>query len=408
VDFRATRLDSHAKRDCFRQDPVPIALEHGIPIPWQYGVFFHWDIDAARVSRKVPSDVQVERIIPDPIIIGQGLSVIAICMLLFLFLAWKTEQCGSALSSASDIPGWRLIHGDVWREPKGGHVLALFVSIGVQILTAALFLIISKACGLIETINGVGGVTLAISVWISGIVSGLSGGWITSIAALPSKRTFANIIPASIISELFIGIVLAALYYSNAITVVSPIILLTICGFDFAMKFLGYLISLISCHNADNGVNQIPSRVPSRVLATPLRTIFGGFFLCFTVSSQFGWIRRIEKSGRLAVLIGVLAVLVQGFDIGAVLTFLTVSYEDYRWWWPAFGSGFSAFLGLFAMEVYNSGGSVFADRFVGGETVLGVLVVSLVMGSVTFVGSALFMWMAYRKSEASLADLEQN
>lgn len=56
--------------------------------------------------------------------------VSVICFLFVLF-SWKKIDSGE---DAQEEFGWKLVHGDVFRPPRKGMLLSVFVGSGVQVL----------------------------------------------------------------------------------------------------------------------------------------------------------------------------------------------------------------------------------------------------------------------------------
>ncbi|KAG0553054.1 hypothetical protein BDA96_01G562000 [Sorghum bicolor] len=325
------------------------------------------------------------------------------------------EELGGSESGthADELAGWKLVAGDVFREPSHPVLLCVLVGDGVRILGMGVVTIIFAALGFMSPacrgalvtgmlcfylVLGVAAGYTAVSLWKT-VRQGDTGGW-KSVAwrasfAFPGVGfavfTVLNCVlwyngsTGAVPFLLFVVILLLWFFVSVPLTLAGGLLASRVRHIEFPVK-----------------TNKIARQVPAAqcspwVFVAVAGTLpFGTLFieLFFIMSSL--WLGRVYYVfGFLLVVLSLLVTVCA--EVSVVLTYMGLCVEDWRWWWRAFfASGSVALYTLsyavyyLVFELHSLAGPVSAALYVG-YSLLMALAVMLATGAVGLGASFCFV-----------------
>ncbi|PQM37693.1 transmembrane 9 superfamily member 12 [Prunus yedoensis var. nudiflora] len=280
-----------------------------------------------------------------------------------------------------ELSGWKLVVGDVFREPDSSKLLCVMVGDGVQITGMAVVTIIFAAFGFMSPASqrmlltgmiilylflGIIAGYVAVRMWRT--IKGTSEGW-------RSVSWF--------VACFFPGIVF----------------LILTCLSLFSEGFLGTRAEAIQFPVR---TNQIPREIPARKYPSWLLVLgagtlpFGTLFieLFFILSSI--WIGRFYYFFGFLLIVLLLLVIVCA-EVSVVLTYMHLCVEDWRWWWKAFFASGSVSLYVFlysinylVFDLQSLSGPVSAILYLGYSLIMATAIM-LSTGTIGFLMSFYFV-----------------
>ncbi|XP_048435257.1 transmembrane 9 superfamily member 12-like [Pyrus x bretschneideri] len=311
-----------------------------------------------------------------------------------------------------ELSGWKLVVGDVFREPDSPKLLCVMVGDGVQITGMAVVTIIFAAFGFMSPASrgmlltgmiilylflGIIAGYVAVRMWRT--IKGTSEGWrsvswfvacffpgivfviltILNFILWGSKSTGA--LPISLY------FILISLWFCISVP-------LTLLG-----GFLGTRAEPISYPVR---TNQIPREIPARKYPSWLLVLgagtlpFGTLFieLFFILSSI--WLGRFYYVFGFLFIVLMLLVIVCA-EVSVVLTYMHLCVEDWRWWWKAFFASGSVSLYVFlysinylVFDLQSLSGPVSAILYLGYSLIMATAIM-LSTGTIGFLMSFYFV-----------------
>ncbi|KAB2610759.1 phagocytic receptor 1a [Pyrus ussuriensis x Pyrus communis] len=311
-----------------------------------------------------------------------------------------------------ELSGWKLVVGDVFREPDSPKLLCVMVGDGVQITGMAVVTIIFAAFGFMSPASrgmlltgmiilylflGIVAGYVAVRMWRT--IKGTSEGWrsvswfvacffpgivfviltILNFILWGSKSTGA--LPISLY------FILISLWFCISVP-------LTLLG-----GFLGTRAEPISYPVR---TNQIPREIPARKYPSWLLVLgagtlpFGTLFieLFFILSSI--WLGRFYYVFGFLFIVLMLLVIVCA-EVSVVLTYMHLCVEDWRWWWKAFfASGSVSFyvflysINYLVFDLQSLSGPVSAILYLGYSLIMATAIM-LSTGTIGFLMSFYFV-----------------
>lgn len=253
-----------------------------------------------------------------------------------------------------DIPeehGWKIVHGDVFRPPRGTMYLAICIGSGAQVLATFAVTLFLAVLGFLSPANrGAFPTVLLLSNFLGGAISGYVsarvyktwGGqrWKTNLLFTPT------ILPM-IIFGMFICInfLLVLSQASGAVPVGQIVELVAIWGLIGVPLSLGagFYALKKKVPEPPVRVNQIPRQIPPKkwYYRTPVFMLIGGILPFATISLQLHYIMTAIWFQRIYYMFGFLFVSVAALVLLTVIISLLALYyslcaEDYRWQWRVF------------------------------------------------------------------------
>uniref|UniRef100_A0A7N0TVP4 Transmembrane 9 superfamily member n=2 Tax=Kalanchoe fedtschenkoi TaxID=63787 RepID=A0A7N0TVP4_KALFE len=295
-----------------------------------------------------------------------------------------------------ELSGWKLVVGDVFREPTHSKLLCVMVGDGIQITGMAVVTIVFAAFGFMSPASrgmlltgmillylflGIAAGYVGVRMWRT--IKGTSQGW-KSVA-----WSIACFFPGIVFAILTIlNFILWGSKSTGAIPISLFFILLALwfC-ISVPLTLLGGLMG-IRAEDITYPVrtNQIPREIPARKYPSWLLVLgagtlpFGTLFieLFFILSSI--WLGRFYYVfGFLLVVLTLLVVVCA--EVSLVLTYMHLCVEDWKWWWKAFFASGSVALYVFlyslnylVFDLQSLSGPVSAILYIGYSLIMAIAI----------------------------------
>jgi transmembrane 9 superfamily protein 2/4 len=404
--FDLTGANSNSKNNCFASSPIEVAIEDAALIPFTFSVEFIEPnaTDPVRAARfHSPEQGGYVFVASASCIL---LSVIVIVLVLYRAI-WKDGQRGPSDYDEYEGYEWKLIHGDVFRPPRRAETIILLVGLGTQLTLSFVLLLaggdLSSLGALLDSFL----VVLLLSAPVGGLVAGRffktfgDGKWrgfLLKAGALPLFGIGA------------LALVHAVAHRGPAAAVGFPLIrLIGYTLLNGVLTGVGVLVGLkLPSFSLAQNVNQLPRQIPpiSYVQSTVFPYVFAAVFLYASPAASIhnlmieAWSNERTIADPTGLLINLLALVVQTVLSGVVVTFWTLSNEDYRWWWTAFKSAAGAAVIFFCYALFFWGALWapvgFLSTFVYFVVIALVAVLfGLSVGAVSFLGAFGFVQLIY-------------
>uniref|UniRef100_A0A8C2G2A7 Transmembrane 9 superfamily member n=1 Tax=Cyprinus carpio TaxID=7962 RepID=A0A8C2G2A7_CYPCA len=257
----------------------------------------------------------------------------------------RYNQMDSVVSSedAQEEFGWKLVHGDVFRPPRKGMLLSVFLGSGTQIFIMTFVTLFFACLGFLSPANRGALMTCAVVLWV---LLGTPAGWVNEEInnSFELKVVFADFFVMNLIlwgegssAAMPFGTLVAILALWFCISV--P---LTFIGAYFGFKKSGIEHPVRT--------NQIPRQIPEQSFYTkPLPGIVMGGILPFgCIFIQLFFILNSIWSHQMYYMFGFLflvfiILLITCSEATILLCYFHLCAEDYHWQWRSFlTSGFTA------------------------------------------------------------------
>lgn len=310
-----------------------------------------------------------------------------------------------------ELSGWKLVVGDVFREPTSSKLLCVMIGDGVQILGMAIVTIFFAAFGFMSPASrgmlltgmivlymllGIVAGYAAVRLWRT--IKGTSEGWrsvswstacffpgivfivLTVLNFMLWARNSTGALPIS----LFFG--LLSLWFCVSVP-------LTLLGGFFGTRAEPIEFPVRT--------NQIPREIPTKKYSwlfilgagtLPFGTLFIELF--FILSSI--WLGRFYYVFGFLLVVLLLLVVVCA-EVSVVLTYMHLCAEDWRWWWKAFFASGTVALYVFlysinylVFDLRSLSGPVSAMLYIGYSFIVS-LAIMLATGTVGFLTSFSFV-----------------
>jgi transmembrane 9 superfamily protein 2/4 len=322
-------------------------------------------------------------------------------------------------------PGWKLVHGDVFRPPARSTMgLTVAVGVGTQLIGTAGLAIALASLGITsQTIRGsiVLGIILSflLSAPIGGYVAGHMHKFFDGTAWMHVALLTGLVFPACVLAVLLnINVLSWALGSSNAVGWTAI----------FEVLALWLFISLpLVCVGTSHGFKTERLSLPVRVESTPrhipvqrwhMRTpvvmVLGGvppfgtvFIESFFILTSL-WNHWYYSMFGFLLIVFVL-LLITAAELSIALTYQQLQAQDYRWWWRSMLiAAFSgAYFYLYCIFYYTSrleisdAGLVSKVMYFGYMGMVAV-VISLVAGAAGFLATFYFLRTLYKAKRTEI------
>lgn len=311
-----------------------------------------------------------------------------------------------------ELSGWKLVVGDVFREPECSKLLCVMVGDGVQITGMAVVTIIFAAFGFMSPASrgmlltgmivlylflGIVAGYVGVRMWRT--IKGTSEGWRSvswSVACFFPGIAFAILTVLNFLlwANNSTGAIPISLYFVLFVLWFCISVPLTLLGGFFGTRAeeISYPVR----------TNQIPREIPARkypswILVLGAGTLpFGTLFieLFFILSSI--WLGRFYYVFGFLLIVLLLLVIVCA-EVSVVLTYMHLCVEDWRWWWKAFFASGSVALYVFlysinylVFDLQSLSGPVSAFLYLGYSLLMAVAIM-LSTGTIGFLTSFYFV-----------------
>ncbi|PWA74423.1 Nonaspanin (TM9SF) [Artemisia annua] len=311
-----------------------------------------------------------------------------------------------------ELSGWKLVIGDVFREPDNPKLLCVMIGDGVQIIGMTVVTIVFAALGFMSpAARGMLLTGMIIIYLLFGIIAGYVGVYLWQIIKGTSAgwRSVSWLIACFFPGIVFvIHFVLNVLLWGNnstgAISISLYFILMSLwfcIGVPLTLLG-GYLATrseILQCPVRTNQIaREIPARrYPSGLLVVGAGTIpFGTIFmeLFFILSSI--WLGRFYYGFGFLLMVFLLLIVVCT-EVSIVLTYIGLCVEDWQWWWKAFyaSGSVSVYVFLYSVaylvfDLVGLSGPVSAILYLGYSLIVAVAIM-LASGTIGFITSFFFV-----------------
>jgi len=322
-----------------------------------------------------------------------------------------------SVSSANSEYGWKLVYGDVFRFPKNKTLFCVLVGYGFQILAVVLGVFLLGLAGVFApTMMGsiyVAGIVLyALSAGVSGFVAnrlfrqmgGQRWAWVVVLLIVLYPFIFATVV-------LFMDFVAVAHYSIRAIRFTTMLEVSSIYLFvGVPFTFLG---SILGRNTASDFVAPCRTKVAPReipeppwYMTKPIQLAIAGFLPFSSIFVELFYVYSSIWGHSFYGLYGILAlvfvlVLLVCASATISVTYFLLSVEDYRWWWNSFICGGSVAFFMFGYSIFYWMEShmygFLQGTFYFGFNIVVCLSVFLMLGSVGFFGSRIFVKYIYSR-----------
>lgn len=311
-----------------------------------------------------------------------------------------------------ELSGWKLVVGDVFREPNCPKLLCVMVGDGVQILGMAIVTIVFAAFGFLSPASrgmlltgmivlylflGIAAGYVGVRLWRT--LKGTSEGWKSvswSVACFFSGIVFAILTALNFIlwGSKSTGAIPISSYFLLLFLWFCVSVPLTLLGglFGTRAEAIQYPVR----------TNQIPREIPARKYPSWLLVLgagtlpFGTLFieLFFILTSI--WLGRFYYVFGFLLIVLLLLVIVCA-EVSVVLTYMHLCVEDWQWWWKAFFASGSVALYVFlysinylVFDLKSLSGPVSAILYLGYSLIM-AFAIMLATGTIGFLTSFYFV-----------------
>ncbi|KAG6509122.1 hypothetical protein ZIOFF_034513 [Zingiber officinale] len=311
-----------------------------------------------------------------------------------------------------ELSGWKLVVGDVFREPNFSKLLCVMVGDGVQITGMAVVTIVFAALGFMSPASrGMLLTGMIVLYQFLGIVSGYVGVrlWRTIKGGSEGWRSVSWSISCFFPGIAFLVLcILNFMLWGSKSTGALPISLFfTLLSLWFCISvpltLLGGFLGTRAEHiQLPARTNQIPREIPARKYPSWLLVVgagtlpFGTLFieLFFILSSI--WLGRFYYVFGFLLVVLLLLVIVCA-EVSVILTYMHLCVEDWQWWWKAFFASGSVAVYVFlysinylVFQLRSLSGPVSAMLYLGYSLIM-ALAIMLSTGAIGFLVSFYFV-----------------
>lgn len=273
------------------------------------------------------------------------------------------DEDGEALE---DVTGWKLLHGDVFRTPGNGHLLAPLVGSGMQLLFMAVGLVLLSALGILNPSFRGGFISFGVGLFVfAGMLSGyFSARVYKTFGGRDWRRN--TVVTATLFPGLLFAIifVLNLFVWAQASSTALPfgtliaMVFLWLCV-QVPLVYAGAWYGFIKAGSWESPTktSSIPRHIPQQ--AWYLRVVpaallaglipFAVIFIELLFVFQSVW---QDKSGYyyvfgfLAVVSTILILTIAEVTVLAI--YIQLCSENYHWWWSSFMVGGGSAVWVFA------------------------------------------------------------
>lgn len=269
-----------------------------------------------------------------------------------------------------DASGWKRLHGDVFRTPKFGFLLAPLVGSGVQFLFMAIGLVSLSALGLLNPSFRGGFISVGIGLFV---FAGLFAGYFSSrvFRSFDGKDFRQNaMVTALLFPGLCFGLVfvLNLFVWAQASSTAIPfgtllaIVFLWLC-IQVPLVYAGAYYGFEKARAWEHPIKAttIPRQVPAQLwYMKPLQSVllaglipFAVVFIELTFVFQSVWQDKTAFYYTFGFTLVVFALLIVTVaEVTVVTVYVHLCAENYNWWWQSFFIGGGSALWVFAYSMW--------------------------------------------------------
>ncbi|KAF3694042.1 Transmembrane 9 superfamily member 2 Precursor [Channa argus] len=389
---------------------VPVEFENDLSIIYSYSVTFEENNSIKWASRwdyilvSMPhTNIQWFSIMNSLVIVLFLSGMVAMIMLRTLHKdIARYNQVDQ--EDAQEESGWKQVHGDVFRPPRKGMLLSVFLGQGTQIFIMTFITLFLACLGFLSPANRGALMTCAVVLWV---LLGTPAGYVSArlYKTFGGEKWKTNVLLTALLCP---GIVFADFFLMNLILWVEGssaaipfgtlvAILALWFGISVPLTFIGaYFGFKKPAIEQPVRTNQIPRQIPEQSFFTkPIPGIVMGGILPFgCIFIQLFFILNSIWSHQMYYMFGFLflvfiILLITCSEATILLCYFHLCAEDYHWWWRSFlTSGFTAvYLFIYAVHYFFSKLQIIgaASTFLYfGYTMIMVLIFFLFTGTIGF------------------------
>lgn len=311
--------------------------------------------------------------------------------------------------------GWKLVHGDVFRPPRKGMLLSVFLGSGVQVTFMALIVMCFACLGFLSPANRGALMTCSMVLFV---ILGTPAGYVSArvYKSFGGTKWKSNVILTSMLCP---GIVFGLFFIMNLVlwgegssgavpfSTLLALLALWFCV-SVPLTFIGaYFGFRKRALEHPVRTNQIPRQIPDQSVYTqPVPGIVMGGVLPFgCIFIQLFFILSSIWSNQMYYMFGFLflvflILIITCSETTILLCYFHLCAEDYHWWWRSFlTSGFTAvYLFLYCCHYFvtklsiKDGASTFLYF---GYTAIMVFLFFLLTGTIGFFACFWFIRKIY-------------
>jgi len=418
------RSIKHKDKKCNVQEPmgIPGKTPDDLSISYTYSVTFKENRDIKWSSRwdyilnSMPhTNIQWFSIMNSMVIVLFLSGMVAMIMLRTLHKDIARYNQIDNSEEAQEEFGWKLVHGDVFRPPRKGMLLSIFLGSGVQIFFMGLITLVFACLGFLSPANRG---ALMTCVMVLYVCLGTPGGYISAriYKMFGGEKWKSNVLlnaflcPGIVFGIFFLLNLILWGKHSSAAVPFSTLIALLALWFcisvplTFVGAYFGFKKRPIE-HPVRT--NQIPRQIPEQSFYTrPLPGIIMGGVLPFgCIFIQLFFILNSIWSHQMYYMFGFLflvfaILLITCSEATILLCYFHLCAEDYHWWWRSFlTSGFTAiYFFFYCIHYYVSKLEIegFTSTFLYfGYTIIMVFLFFLLTGTIGFFSCFWFVTKIY-------------
>lgn len=401
---------------------IPKELTSKLQVTYSYSVLFQenntikWASRWDYILESMPhTNIQWFSIMNSLVIVLFLSGMVAMIMLRTLHKDIARYNQIESSEDAQEEFGWKLVHGDIFRPPKKGMLLSVFLGQGTQIFIMTFITLFLACLGFLSPANRGALMTCAVVLWV---LLGTPAGYVSArmYKTFGGERWKSNVLltallcPGIIFADFFImNVILWAKGSSAAIPFGTLVAVLAMWfGISVPLTFLGaYFGFKERAIEHPVRTNQIPRQIPTQSFFTkPLPGIIMGGILPFgCIFIQLFFILNSIWSHQMYYMFGFLflvfiILLITCSEATILLCYFHLCAEDYHWWWRSFlTSGFTAvYLFIYAVHYFFSKLQITGTAstiLYFGYTMIMVLIFFLFTGTIGFFACYWFVRKIY-------------
>ncbi|CZR64691.1 probable multispanning membrane protein [Phialocephala subalpina] len=317
-----------------------------------------------------------------------------------------------------DVTGWKLLHGDVFRAPAYGYLLAPLVGSGMQLVFMAVGLLFLSSLGILNPSFRGGFVSVGVGLFVfAGLFSGyFSGRVYKTFGGLNWRKNTlmtAILFPGLLFALVFI---LNLFVWAQASSTALPfgtlvgIIMLWLCiqlPLVYAGSWFGYVRTGAWEHPTKT--TTLPRQVPTQAwyIQSPQSILLAGLIpfavifieLLFVFQSMWQ-----DKSGYYYVfgflsVVSIILILTIA-EVTIVTIYIKLCSEDYNWWWHSFFVGGGSAIWVFVYCIWYYFTKLHIQGFVSSllffsYSFMACVVYGLLCGTIGFLTAYAFVRRIY-------------
>uniref|UniRef100_A0A672SBK3 Transmembrane 9 superfamily member n=1 Tax=Sinocyclocheilus grahami TaxID=75366 RepID=A0A672SBK3_SINGR len=395
-----------------------------IKIPYTYSVKFvedkliRWASRWDYILESMPhTNIQWFSIMNSLVIVLFLSGMVAMIMLRTLHKDIARYNQMDSVEDAQEEFGWKLVHGDVFRPPRKGMLLSVFLGSGTQIFIMTFVTLFFACLGFLSPANRGALMTCAVVLWV---LLGTPAGYVAAryYKSFGGEKWKTNVLltaflcPGVVFADFFVmNLILwgegssAAMPFGTLVAILALWFCISV-PLTFIGAYFGFKKSGIE-HPVRT--NQIPRQIPEQSFYTkPLPGIVMGGILPFgCIFIQLFFILNSIWSHQMYYMFGFLflvfiILLITCSEATILLCYFHLCAEDYHWQWRSFlTSGFTAvYFLVYAIHYF------FSKLQISGlaSTIL-YFGYTMIMALIFFLFTGLYVC---RVKVQSLAKLQQN